>query len=148
MRDKYVKKASEYFSKGYACSQSVFLAFADNYDLNMEQAALISSSFGAGMGRLRRTCGTLTGSFMILGLEYGNVDGEDMDSKLNCYDKIQELTQKFESINGTSMCDELISEKATADEIIQRKHHQIVCASLVSSVAGMLYDMLHEDNRI
>ena len=53
--------AMAYFKEGYNCSQSVFLAFCDEYDMDFEMASKISSSFGAGMGRLREVCGAVTG---------------------------------------------------------------------------------------
>ena len=45
--------ARKYFEDGYNCSQSVLLAFAEDFGLDKKTAALISSSFGGGMGRLR-----------------------------------------------------------------------------------------------
>ena len=44
----YSIKAMELFKNGYNCSQSVFLAFADKYELSEEAALKISSSFGGG----------------------------------------------------------------------------------------------------
>ncbi|MFA9375654.1 MAG: C-GCAxxG-C-C family (seleno)protein, partial [Lachnotalea sp.] len=38
-----------YFKEGYNCSQSVFMAFCEEYDMDFEMALKISSSFGAGM---------------------------------------------------------------------------------------------------
>lgn len=59
--------AMEYFKEGYNCSQSVFLAFSDCYDMDKEAVLRISSSFGGGMGRLREVCGAVTGMFMAAG---------------------------------------------------------------------------------
>lgn len=47
------KLALHLFENGYNCSQSVFMAYADLYDLDRETAAKLTSSFGGGMGRLR-----------------------------------------------------------------------------------------------
>ena len=63
-KQEIVSKAQSYFDEGYACSQSVLLAFADQFDLDERTAKLISSTFGGGMGRLRQTCGAVTGGFM------------------------------------------------------------------------------------
>ena len=43
---KYAKEAKRLFMEGYNCSQSVFLAFRDYYEMDFETAAKISSSFG------------------------------------------------------------------------------------------------------
>ena len=56
------KKAMDLFKQGYNCSQAVFLAFSDMYDMDEKTAARFSSSFGGGMGRLREVCGALTAS--------------------------------------------------------------------------------------
>ena len=42
------------FKEGYNCSQAVLLAFSDLTELSDEQAALVASSFGAGI--IKRYC--------------------------------------------------------------------------------------------
>ncbi|HEY3389823.1 MAG TPA: C-GCAxxG-C-C family protein, partial [Prolixibacteraceae bacterium] len=86
-----INKSLALFDEGYACSQSVLLAFAEQFKLDETSAKLISSTFGGGMGRLRQKCGAVTGGFMVLGLAYGNTDPKDMDIKLAAYEKVQEL---------------------------------------------------------
>lgn len=67
-----IDKALSYFDEGYACSQSVLLAFTERFELDERTAKLISSTFGGGIGRLRQTCGAVTGGFMVLGMAFGN----------------------------------------------------------------------------
>jgi len=136
-----VAKALYYFDEGYACSQSVLLAFAEELDLNENSAKLISSTFGGGMGRLRQKCGAVTGGFMVIGLAYGNSDPKDMDNKLAAYKKVRELNHLFEDIYGTSVCAELLKKHATEADVTERKHHKIICRKVVSDVAGILYDI-------
>ena len=78
-----ISEALKHFDEGYACSQSVLLAFADHFKLDKTMAKRISSTFGGGMGRLRETCGAVTGGFMVLGLAFGNEEPKDLDTKLN-----------------------------------------------------------------
>lgn len=137
-----VTKALSYFDDGYACSQSVLLAFAEELDLNEHSAKLISSTFGGGMGRLRQKCGAVTGGFMVIGLAYGNSDPKDMDTKLAAYKKVRELNHSFEDIYGTSVCAELLKKHATEADVTERKHHKIICRKVVSDVAGILFDMI------
>ena len=137
-----IDKALSLFDEGYACSQSVLLAFSDKFLLDEKTAKLISSTFGGGMGRLRQKCGAVTGSFMVLGLAYGNADPRDMATKLASYQKVRELNQKVEEIFGTSNCFELLKKHATESEVSDRKHHKIICRKVVGEVAGLLYDML------
>jgi len=137
-----IDKAVNLFDEGYACSQSVLLAFADQVKLDDTTAKQISSTFGGGMGRLRQKCGAVTGSFMVIGLACGNTDPKDMDTKLAAYDKVQELNRKFEAINGTSICAEILAPYATEDEIAKRLHHKLICRKVVGDAVGLVYDMV------
>jgi C_GCAxxG_C_C family probable redox protein len=146
-----IDKAQTFFDQGYACSQSVLLTFANEFNLDEKTAKLISSTFGGGMGRLRQKCGAVTGGFMVLGLKYGNSEPKDMDTKLNAYKKVRELNQRVEEIYGTSNCFELLKKHATEADVEARKHHQIICRKVVGDAAGLLYDMVNaykefEDN--
>ena len=145
-KQKFISKAQACFDEGYACSQSVLLAFADQFDLDERTAKLISSTFGGGMGRLRKTCGAVTGGFMVLGMAYGNENPKDMDTKLFAYRKVRELHHQFEDIHGTTNCKELLQKHATQAQVEERKHHSIICRQLVSEVTGLVYDMLEQKN--
>jgi len=139
-----IDKAISFFDEGYACSQSVLLAFNEQFKLDETTAKLIASTFGGGMGRLRQKCGAVTGSFMVLGLAHGNTDPKDIDTKLAAYEKVQELNRRFEEINGTSICAELLAPYANEDEIAQRLHHKLICRKVVSDAAGLAFDMIGE----
>jgi len=136
-----ISKALSYFDEGYACSQSVLLAFSEELDLNENTAKLISSTFGSGMGRLRQKCGAVTGGFMVLGLTYGNSDPKDMDTKLASYKKVRELNHLFEDIHGTTICAELLKKHASEADVAERKHHKIICRKVVNDVVDILYDL-------
>jgi C_GCAxxG_C_C family probable redox protein len=142
MKNEIIARAQSLFDEGYACSQSILLAFADVCHLDKKTAALISSTFGGGMGRLRQKCGALTGSFMVLGLKYGNLDPHDMDTKLNSYEKVRELNRMFEEKYGVTDCAALLENNTTQSEVEQRKHHAIICRAIVGDAAGMLFDLL------
>ena len=137
-----IDKAASFFDEGYACSQSVLLAFADQFKLDETTAKLISSTFGGGMGRLREKCGAVTGGFMVIGLAHGNTDPKDMETKLAAYDKVQEVNRQFETINGTSICAEILAPYANEDEIAQRLHHKLVCRRVVGNATGIVWEML------
>lgn len=140
-----INKSLTLFNEGYACSQSVLLAFADQFKLDETTAKLISSTFGGGMGRLRQKCGAVTGGFMVLGLAHGNTDPKDMTTKFAAYDKVQQFNRKFEAINGTSICAEILAPYANEDEIAQRLHHKLICRKVVGDAAGLIYDMVEKD---
>lgn len=102
------EKAAELFVNGCNCSQAVFGAFAEDCGIDFETALKLSSSFGGGMGRLRETCGAVTGMFMVAGLLKGYSDTNDKGAKDNHYKLIQELANEFKAVYGTYNCHELL----------------------------------------
>lgn len=103
-----VARARELFMKGYNCSQSVFCAFADMYGIPEELALKVSASFGAGIGRMRGTCGAVCGMSMLAGLEKGQTEPGDNAQKSQNYALVQELAGKFKDMNGSIICRELL----------------------------------------
>lgn len=134
------------FDEGYACSQSVLLAFSEEFKLDERTAKLISANFGGGMGRLREKCGALTGGFMVLGLKYGNAEPKDLDTKLASYKKVRILNKQMVNIYESANCSDILKKYATKEEITDRKHHQIICRDIVGRVTGMVYDLLQPEN--
>ena len=65
-----VKIAVQNFESGYNCAQSVFLAYSDVFELNLEMAKKMSVSFGGGVGRMREVCGTVSAMAMLAGFKY------------------------------------------------------------------------------
>lgn len=110
------EKAIRLFKEGYNCSQSVFAAFADMYDMDEQTALKISTSFGAGMGRMREVCGTVSGMCLVAGMETGTTDGKDVDGKKHNYDVVQQLADAFKEKNGSIICKELLGLVPKAQE--------------------------------
>lgn len=140
-----INKAMSLFDEGYACSQSVLLAFCNRFGMDEDKAKRIASTFGGGMGQLREKCGAVTGGFMVLGLAYGNTSPQDMKTKLDAYQKVRELDKKIKALHGTSTCSDLLKKHVTESEVTERKHHKIICCKVVGDVAGLLYDMLDDE---
>lgn len=106
--DERVARAAEYFRQGYNCSQAVVMAYADLYGMDESVAAAVSSSFGAGMGRLREVCGSVSGMFMLVGLQYPATDPTDKHSKTANYTVVQDLAERFRREHGSIVCRELL----------------------------------------
>ena len=145
--------AKSYFKEGYNCSQSVFLAFCDEYNMDSETALKISSSFGAGMGRLREVCGAVTGMFMVAGMIYGYTDPKDHTSKTEHYKRIQYLAKKFEEKNHSIICRELLGLDAGKDspepELRTAEYYKKrPCVELVGTVADILDQYIEEHRKI
>ena len=110
--------AAQLFGQGYNCCQSVFLAFSDRYGLEEELALRLSCSLGAGMGRMRLVCGTVSAMALVCGLETGNTDPKDQEGKTRNYEEIRKLAGAFRDSQGTVICRELLGlseEEAQAE---------------------------------
>lgn len=139
--------AYQNFLSGMTCSQSVLCAFLDETGLDRDSAMRIALPFGGGMGRLRLTCGTVTGMIMALGLIEGIPTIPSKDEKSECYNKVQLLTKRFCDKNGSIICAELlglkqpenthIPEERTADYYKKRP-----CPELCRCAADILEEYL------
>ena len=101
-------KARENFLKGYNCAQAVFMAFADVMGLTEEEAAKFSSPFGAGFGRMREVCGTVSAMTMILGYFEGNADPNDQEGKTHIYAREREIIALFLKEQKSIVCREIL----------------------------------------
>ena len=143
----YSEKAMENFKQGYNCSQSVFLAFQDQYFMDSETALRISSSFGGGMGRLREVCGAVSGMFMVAGMLYGYTEPKDHTSKTKHYERIQDLAREFKDRNHSIICRELLGLGAGADSPIpefrtKEYYKKRPCVELVGMAAEIMEEYI------
>lgn len=113
----YAAAARENFLRGYNCAQSVLLAFAQPLGMTEERALLLSSSFGAGMGRLRQVCGALSSLLMIDGLLEGYTSPDDAEGKAAHYARVQALARRFEEEMGSILCSDLLGPGASTSPV-------------------------------
>jgi len=139
-KDLVVADALAYYREGFACSSAMLMAFADEFHLDKKQAAALATGFGSGMGHLHRTCGALSGAFMVLGLKYGNQEAADQLKKQKTYRQVRALNVQFEERHGSSICRELL-KKAAADGVPKA----VSCTACVRSAAALCYDALAAD---
>ncbi len=103
-----VARGIAFFKEGYNCTQSVTLALAEEYGVEPALMARISASFGAGMGRMRETCGTVSGMFLLCGLETATPFASPV-SKAQNYTEVQALAARFKAETGSLICRELLA---------------------------------------
>lgn len=113
-----INNAIALFEKGYNCSQAVFMAYADLYNIEQETAAKIATSFGGGMGRMREVCGAVSGMFLVLGLHYPFTDTNDKTAKNTNYKAVQRLANQFKSEMGSYICADLLQKKRELESSI------------------------------
>ena len=141
----YADKAVQFFKEGYNCAQAVFAAFADRYGIEPELALRLSASFGAGMGRMREVCGTVSGMMLVSGLETGAVDGSDREGKAANYAEAQALADVFRKENGSIICRELLGLEPKSgqtspvpEERTEKYYKKRPCVELVRCAAEIL----------
>ena len=105
------EKAAELFLQGYNCSQSVFTAFCQRFDIDEDTAKKISAGLGGGVGRMREVCGAVSGAAMVLGSVFSATDGKDSESKQKNYELVREFAEEFKERNGSVVCAELLGLK-------------------------------------
>jgi C_GCAxxG_C_C family probable redox protein len=137
------------FLKGYNCSQSIILAFADMLPIDESTLMKMASSFGGGMGRLREVCGSVSGMFMIAGLLYGYDGPETGQIKADHYARIQELAHRFEEKHGTIICREMLGLNVRHDEPVpeartKEYYRKRPCAEIIGDAAEILDQYLKE----
>ena len=100
--------------QGFNCSQAVVAAFADIYGYTEEQALKMSAGFGAGIGRMRLSCGAFNGMALLAGLDCGSATPGDREGKSYNYQVVQELAARFKEEHGSLICSELLKLKKDA----------------------------------
>jgi len=139
------------FMKGYNCSQSVVLAFADMIGIDEATLSKLSSSFGGGMGRLREVCGSVSGMFMVAGLLYGYDGPETGQVKADHYARIQELARRFEEKHGSIVCRELLGLSVRHDVPVPEArtseyYKKRPCPEIIGDAAEILEQFINEQN--
>lgn len=116
--ERRVARGVELFKQGYNCSQSVALTFADWYDVPYNLMAKMSAPYGGGIGRMRETCGSALGMFMLAGLETSCPEA-NQEVKKQTYAAVQQLAADFKAQTGSIICKELLGlNKQRADGTI------------------------------
>ena len=148
------EKAREYFNQGYACSQAVALAFADLTGLTEDEIAKSMLPFGGGLGRLRLTCGAVSGMVYAFGLICGKAENS-AENKTKTYEITRALCEKFTQENGSLICADLLSgknlfvEKGGVPEARNADYYKKrPCPEIVYSAADVLEKYLTEIGKL
>ena len=129
-----------------SCSQAIFATYGEHLGLGKvdhDTAMKIASAFSGGIAGTGNICGALTGALMALGLKYGS-DGDPF--KINIVSK--KLLDEFESLNGTTICRELINHDLLTQEDIKKAFETGAfknCGKYVEDVGKILDKMINAD---
>ena len=111
-----VTRARDFFTAGYNCAQAVALAYADIIDLDTQEIARLTASFGGGISRLREVCGAVSGMAFVAGALIPANNPQDIVAKRNNYALMQSFAEAFRQENGSIICRELLGLTQTKDE--------------------------------
>ncbi|MBQ3555825.1 MAG: C_GCAxxG_C_C family protein [Bacteroidales bacterium] len=143
--------ARNLFKSGYNCSQSVFMAYADVYNIDKDFAARLAAPLGGGMGRLREVCGAVSGAFLVAGQEFSAENPEDRGAKTQNYAVVQELAEQFKKENGSIICRELlgltpdVKETHVPSERTAEYYKRRPCAEYVAIAARVVGERINKN---
>lgn len=146
-------KAFENFNSGMNCAQAVLCSFAEETGLSEEILLKLSLPFGGGMGRMRLTCGAVTGMIMAYGLIYGVGVTPTHDEKMDNYKGVQFLCDEFKKLNrGTIICAELLGLKEpentyVPEERTEEYYKKRPCGELCRICADILTQYINQNPR-
>lgn len=125
------------------CAQAVLSVYGKHFGLPEEIAVKVAVGLGGGMGCMGKTCGAVTGAFLVLGLTY---EMNQPDSRNEIYALVREFTAKFKARHDSISCSELLGYDMSTTEgmnaIREKKLTSIICPKLDQSAAEILEEML------
>lgn len=148
------ERAKEYFLQGYACSQAVALAFSDITGVDEKLISKIMLPFGGGVGRLRLTCGAVSGMVAVVGMIFASPENTP-ENKKQTYAIVQELCGKFKAETGSLICAELLSGMKVPVEVGGNAEPRTVeyyrkrsCGDMVALATQIIEEYLQEKGMI
>ena len=104
-----LEDATENFTTGFMCSESVLDVLNKHYELGIgDEAIAMSTGFPYGFGNGGNVCGAVAGATMALGKIFGRtVKGDPAYEK--CIAVVRELNDDVAEVYKTSICPELIA---------------------------------------
>ena len=98
-----MEHASKCWDERYNCAESVLRGVAHAQGLELgDQAKMLATPFGGGVGRSEDLCGALAGGAMGIGLVLGRRSAED--DRLRSYDAAGKLFRAFRDRFGATSC--------------------------------------------
>ena len=142
-----VTRAVALFGRGYMCSQAVFAAFSEQFGITEKQALQIGACFGGGMNKAE-VCGACTGALMALGMKYGQVDLNDMESRAAENAKAIQFLDEFKKRKGSYICRDILGCDISTEDgraaAINNGLFGKLCPEMVRTAAEIVAEMVAE----
>lgn len=140
-----VQVAALHSTGGLNCSQAMLSVYGKRFGMPEEWALKVASGLGGGMGGMGKTCGAVTGVFLVFGLTY---DHGKPQSRSEIYGLVQEFTKRFIARYGSISCCELLGYDMATEEgmkiIQEKKLTKRICPEIDQGAAEILEELLGE----
>ena len=114
--------------------------------LKKRRGPTVAQGFGGGMARTGKTCGAVTGAYMVLGLANKISARNPREGFENTYRLINEFNNKFQELHSTTTCKELIgcdlSTQEGLAEALNKSIFTTVCPDFVRDSVKILDTLL------
>jgi len=137
-------KALAIFRNGFNCSQAVFGAYSEITGIDEIASSNIAAGFGAGMGRLQKTCGAVTGAYMVLGAIQGKEYVDNAEKKEVVYSLIRKFDEKFTLMNGSTDCITLLGTEIMSPEGMQNAKEKNLFGTICEKCVQDAVDIVNE----
>ena len=134
------------FSKGLNCAQSVLASNSDITGISVSDSLKIATGFGAGMAMMQKSCGAVTGAYMVIGALHGRINPDDTDARDKTYSLIKKFNERFITLHGSLSCRELLGvDLQTEDgrkEAESQGYFEKRCTAYVEDAERILKEIL------
>jgi C_GCAxxG_C_C family probable redox protein len=128
------------------CAQSVVSTYCGELGLERNLGLKVAMGFGSGMARTGRTCGAVTGAYMIMGLSQRINENNARENIERTYKLINDFNREFMALHGSLNCKDLIKlDLAIPEQHAEARDKHLfvtVCPDLVRDAARILESVL------
>ena len=131
------------------CAQTILSTYCGMFGLDRNLALQLAQGFGAGIARSGRTCGAVSGAYMVIGLA-NKIPTENPRQNLeNVYELINTFNRKFIEIHSSLLCKDLVgydlSNPESRAEAYSKSVFTTLCPVFVRDSAKILESLLRLD---
>jgi len=136
---KRIELAIENHKRGCNCAQAVALTYADLLQMDEEQVYRLTEALGGGIGGLRQICGAVSAGTLVLGYLKSKDDLYEKKYRLDTYDLVKEYVGKFQEVDGTYQCGELLELRK------EKKSNFQTCTDCVRKATELLEEFIKNE---
>ena len=133
------------------CAQTVLTTFCEELGIDYTLAIKIAAGFGGGMGLTGRTCGAVTGAYIVLGLAQEIPPENPLVLSKKTFALMKKFNKEFMNKHGSLLCKELIgydfSTKQGPAKANLKEVFATLCPSFVGTSVTILESLLKENKQ-